>query len=562
MSAMSYSRAELERAMARNEIVPYFQPLVEMQTGRIMGFEALARWQHPRDGLILPKDFILLTEAYGLSRELTFSIMRQVVEAARSLPSDLDYNVNASPLQLRDSSLPRAVEEAVHTGDPSGTFPLNRLTIEITEIAFVHNLGQAANIASEIKELGLRLALDDFGTGYSSLLHLQSLPFDAIKIDQSFVRHMVQQRGSRKIVSAVLGLGHSLGLMTVAEGVEDEEQQRMLESLGCAVGQGWRFGYPMPVEALPEFLANAEKASGLKTSPQAVSSPEAFYAHTGQLSLQHLAHLRAIFAGMPIGLCLLDRRMHITSFNQRLAQMLPNSSGSLLGQSLEEILPHAAYLLRPYLRSAFKGEPVQGIEVPLHQTGSSRQASSGLVSLQPVRDEANEVIGVAASFTDITRRKHLHDALRHSNTFLKTIWNTAPFGIITATRAGGLCNLSGNPEAERILRHRIASPAQNRDAKAWRIFDEQAKPIAWEDTPLMRAIREARSIAAERVLYLRGDDTLTTLQVAAAPLLTASGNILGAVMTVADLESESEKTSDASLAADLAATFWSSGSEC
>ncbi len=555
---MKYSRADLLRALEKDEIVPFFQPLIEMQSGRIVGFEALARWQHPRDGMVVPKDFIPLTEASGLSRDLTFSMLRQVVAIGKRLPDHLHYSVNVSPLQLRDTSLPQTIAAAVRAGDPSGTFPLKRLTIEITESAFVHNLGQAANIAAEIKALGLRLALDDFGTGYSSLLHLQSLPFDVIKVDQSFVRHMVSQRGSRKIVSAVLGLGLSLGLTTVAEGVEDENQERILRWLGCDVGQGWRFGHPMPAAALSEFLDDAPHTSAPDPPPEPTSNgPHPGSSHSASLNL---ADLQSGLSCAPVGLCLLDRTMRLISVNPPLAKMLPSRTEAILGRSIDEVLPQAAFLLRPYILRALKGDPVSGIEIPLHSPGIPHETSIGFVSLQPVRDEANEVVGVAASVTDVTRRKQLHDALRQSNSFLHAIWNTAPLGIVTAMGAANAVTLSGNPGAELILRHPIVPASQDPERKAWRIFDKQAQPIAWLDSPLMRAIEHGRPTPPENLLYLRGDDTLTTLQVTASPIFTAAGKVLGAVMTLIDLENGPDKLHDASLAAGLAINLWTSRS--
>ncbi len=145
---------------------------------------------------------------------------------------------NISPFLLRDLTLPKRIREAAE----AAAFPLNRVVIEITESALVENLEHAQTIARELKAQGCRLALDHFGTGYSSLLHLQSLPFDELKVDRSFVGSMTTRRESRKIVSAVVGLGQSLGMETIAEGVETQDQAEMLLLLGCAMGQGWLFG--------------------------------------------------------------------------------------------------------------------------------------------------------------------------------------------------------------------------------------------------------------------------------------------------------------------------------
>ena len=158
---------------------------------------------------------------------------------------------NLSPLQLRDPALPAMVAGVLaETG-----FPAARLELEVTESALVGDLALARGLLEQIKALGVKLALDDFGTGYSSLRHLQLLPFDKLKVDQSFVGAMTADKESAKIVSAVVGLGHSLGLSVVAEGVETEEVAALLRELGCDVGQGWLFGRPVPAHRIDAMVA-------------------------------------------------------------------------------------------------------------------------------------------------------------------------------------------------------------------------------------------------------------------------------------------------------------------
>jgi EAL domain-containing protein (putative c-di-GMP-specific phosphodiesterase class I) len=188
---------------------------------------------HATKGIIPPDDFILLAERDGWIHELTYQILEKAFRSALPLLSALQLSVNIAPIQLRDRSLAKQFEEVARlTG-----FSLERVMVEITESALTDNLAQARLIAEELKELGCKLTLDDFGTGYSSLRHLQSLPFDELKVDKSFVGSMAQKRDSRKIVAAVVGLGQSLGLTTVAEGVESHEQAEMLLWLGCDIGQ-------------------------------------------------------------------------------------------------------------------------------------------------------------------------------------------------------------------------------------------------------------------------------------------------------------------------------------
>ncbi len=176
--------------------------MIELHTGLVAGFEVLARWRHPQLGLVLPESFISLAEENGLIGLLTRQILRKAFLSAQLLPEPLWLAVNVSPLQLRDLSLPQQIREAAE----KASFPLKRLTIEITESAVAENFQSAHTITRELKESGCRLAMDDFGTGFSNLRQLQTLPFDELKVDRSFVNSMTHTRGSRKIVAAIIGL--------------------------------------------------------------------------------------------------------------------------------------------------------------------------------------------------------------------------------------------------------------------------------------------------------------------------------------------------------------------
>lgn len=238
-------------ALQENQFVPYFQPLVTLRTGQLAGFEVLARWQHPTRGLIPPSCFIAIAERDGWIDELTRQILQKGLTAASFIPDPLTLAFNISPVQLRDRSLPEQIRRIAKTAG----FSLSRLIVEITESALVDDLHGAYVIAAEIKGMGCKLALDDFGIGYSSLHLLQSLPFDTLKVDRSFVSSMVEQRDSRKIVAAVVGLSQSLALTTVGEGIETQEQAEMMLWLGCDFGQGYFYGRPMPAEDLAASLS-------------------------------------------------------------------------------------------------------------------------------------------------------------------------------------------------------------------------------------------------------------------------------------------------------------------
>jgi diguanylate cyclase (GGDEF)-like protein len=248
--------AELRRAIARDELVPHFQPLVELGTGRLVGFEMLARWPHPTRGEVPPAQFVPIAENAGLAGAMTERLLHRACHAAVAWPDHLTLATNISSVQLRDRRLPAMVGVVL----AASGLPARRLEIELTESALVEDFELAREILTALKATGVRLALDDFGTGYSSLRHLQALPLDKLKIDASFVHAMAGSAECCKIVAAVVGLAHSLGLSTVAEGIEDAATAEVLRELGCDLGQGWLFGHAMPAEAVDAMLAATSAA--------------------------------------------------------------------------------------------------------------------------------------------------------------------------------------------------------------------------------------------------------------------------------------------------------------
>jgi PAS domain S-box-containing protein len=404
---MADNETDLRRALISNEIVPYFQPIVELRSGLLTGFEVLARWQHPQRGTIPPDEFIPLAEKAGLNGLLTGTLLRSVFAASSDIPERLTLSVNISLTQLTDHTLARHIRLAAEQAD----FPLNRLILEITENALVGDTEHAYLIANELKEQGSRLALDDFGTGYSSLRHLQALPFDEIKVDASFVRSMTHTRESRKIAAAIIGLGNSLGLVTVAEGVESQTHADMLLWLGCERGQGFLYGRAIPAQELPAFLT----AKAIFKSPSPRSTAEASMPlRLETFPTQRLAQLHAIYDGVPVGLCFLDPNLRYISVNKRLAEMDNLPVANHLGRTVAEALPDWSPKLNPYLQRALAGESIIGIETNHPDPRQLGQTSTFLVSYQPARDEVNEIIGISVSFVDITPRKRAEQALSES----------------------------------------------------------------------------------------------------------------------------------------------------
>ena len=395
---------EAHRALEMGEFFPYFQPLVELRTGQLTGFEVLARWKHADAGMIMPDVFIPLAERDGWIGALTHQIIGKAFTSALSMSSSLQLSVNISPIQLRDHSLPSQIESiSWQTG-----FSLNRVMIEITESALTDNLERARLIAELLKELGCKLALDDFGTGYSSLLHLQSLPFDELKVDRSFVTSMLHQRDSRKIVAAVIGLGQSLGLATVAEGVETQEMAEMLLCLGCDIGQGWLFGKPEPAENLPSALSLPRK--GISTSVAFPWKNPSFGSLRG-LPAQKLAQLQAVYDWAPVGLGFLDRNLRYINLNRELADIGGHSVDEYLGKTVQEMVPGLYPKFEPYILRALNGEPMVGLEVN-HPATDGKIGKTFLASYQPALDESGEVVGVSVAVLDFTARKQAEEGLQ------------------------------------------------------------------------------------------------------------------------------------------------------
>jgi diguanylate cyclase (GGDEF)-like protein len=254
---------DLRRALPAGEIVPYYQPLMDLQANRLIGFEVLARWAHPTKGVLPPSDFITLAEETGLIGDMTYRLLRKACTDAQLWPQHVTLAVNVSPVQLKDRWFPQRVLAILsETG-----FAPGRLEIEITESALATDLDTVRSVLASLQNVGVRVALDDFGTGYSSLYHLRELHFDKIKIDRSFVQSLHENAESPKIEQAIVSLGKSLGMPTTAEGIEDVEKLEHLKQLGCETGQGYLFSVPLPA-ALAATLLHVQPDPEPKPVPE------------------------------------------------------------------------------------------------------------------------------------------------------------------------------------------------------------------------------------------------------------------------------------------------------
>ena len=258
LRAQEMLERDLMRAIDAEDILPHYQPLIDIDTNRIRGFEALARWDHPTRGAIAPDVFIPMAERLSLMPKLTASILRQACRDARHWPDQTRVAVNFPPSAFQNAELTNWILKILS----SEGLPPRRLEIEITEDALLGDVERIRSTLTSLKGFGITISLDDFGTGYSSLNHLREFKFDKVKIDRSFVKAMEAENGdNEKIIDAILGLTKSLGLPTVAEGIESAVVLQQLRSKGCEFGQGYFFAKAVPAEAALEMLKQAEAGS-------------------------------------------------------------------------------------------------------------------------------------------------------------------------------------------------------------------------------------------------------------------------------------------------------------
>ncbi len=251
--------ADLRKALAEDQFVVHYQPMMSMRTGEMTGVEALVRWQHPERGLIPPNDFIPLAEATGLIRPLGLWVLREacrqavawVTEGRTSGGFKLSVNVSARQLQQED-----LLEQVVGVLEETG-MPGSALTLEMTESVLLDKGDETLTTLQALRALGIKLAIDDFGTGYSSLSYLHSFPVDILKIDRSFVERL-STGGDGGLVSTILRLGRTMNLETVAEGVEDPQELLTLRRQGCTTGQGYHFSPPVPPDGIERLLQDRE----------------------------------------------------------------------------------------------------------------------------------------------------------------------------------------------------------------------------------------------------------------------------------------------------------------
>jgi diguanylate cyclase (GGDEF)-like protein len=293
--------AELWTALERDELTVHYQPILDLRTLRIVGFEALARWQHPSRGLVLPMDFIALAE----ESELIIAIGRVILEKAcrqaqlwrRRWPDEnLMMSVNLSPRQFADPDLANGIRHVLRS---TGLEP-HALELEITESSVMDRSETSLGVLQQLRSLGVRIVLDDFGTGYSSLAYLRQLPLDTIKVDRSFVTDLDVRDPNVGIIRAVVSLAHGLGITVVAEGIETDEQARRLRELGCDMGQGYAWAHPAEPIRVGQFVNRRLETKG-RSRASGTEPPRRARRPRGAAALAQVSGARRRTAGAGTG---------------------------------------------------------------------------------------------------------------------------------------------------------------------------------------------------------------------------------------------------------------------
>jgi EAL domain-containing protein (putative c-di-GMP-specific phosphodiesterase class I) len=252
---------QLRRALDRDEMVLYYQPQLDIQSGRVTGAEALMRWQHPDLGLVPPGRFIPIAEETGLIRELGAWAIHEACRQSKAWQDDgldpIRVSVNVSSEQFRDGNLLATVSTALGESGLDST----QLVLELTEGMIMPNPQEAAQMLHEMNEMHVKISVDDFGTGYSALSYLQRFPLSELKIDRSFVQGIPEDQDGAAIVSAIIAMARSLGLRLVAEGVESRAQLEFLRERGCDEFQGFLFSKPVPPDRCALLLADPEDSA-------------------------------------------------------------------------------------------------------------------------------------------------------------------------------------------------------------------------------------------------------------------------------------------------------------
>ncbi len=383
-------------AIAQEQIWPAFQPVVDIRSGKIASFEILARWRDSSVGEISPATFISHLERHGLIDLLSDALVSRACREAAAWPGQFSLAFNISPVQLAHDDFPQRLAKIVaDTG-----FPLNRVELEVTEATLVANEEQAFKILREVNDLGVRIGIDDFGTGYSNLARLESFPFDKLKIDARFIRDLHENTAKRRIVGSVIGLGQSLGITVVAEGIETAAEESILRDFGCDLGQGWLYAKAQP--GRQALLNLEERGCAARYSHPLDASP-----------FQQLHQLATLYDKAPAGLCFLDMNYRHVRCSAQFASIHGMTPCELEGKSIYEILSgEVLHLAEAILTKTASTDAVQTMDYAF-------QGQEFRIICARVLDLAGEIIGFSIVSLDVTEENRLKATLLASERHLR-----------------------------------------------------------------------------------------------------------------------------------------------
>ncbi|MDH0912838.1 EAL domain-containing protein [Rhizobium pusense] len=412
-------RERLVCAIAKGHIWPAFQPIVDIPSGEIVGFEILARWTDPVYGNIPPDDFIPLLEKHCLIDLLSRALVRSACSAAGPWPGSFFLAFNIAPDQLLTDDLP----EWLHNIALETRFPLNRVQIEVTEGSLISNQEQAFATLRQLNSKGISISIDDFGTGYSSLARLEAFPFSKLKIDACFVRNIDQEPGKRRIAAAVIGLGQSLGMSVVAEGIETKAEEEILSHLGCALGQGWLYGRGVPAEEaarMQGLFASKAAATTLDTSP-----------------FQQLHQLETLYEQSPVGLCFLDMQFRHVRANDAFAAMHGLSRRRLEGKAIDE-------LMSGEILARVKSTLLDSLDQPVPPQDYHLNGRDFRIYVEKVVDAGGDVIGFSVVSIDVTEQNQMLERLSLSEQHFRRMTEMS-FVIAWGANAQGVVDYMSPP---------------------------------------------------------------------------------------------------------------------
>ena len=397
---------ELRVALERNEFRLYYQPKVDLETGKIDGVEALIRWEHPEKGLISPINFISITEKTGLIIPMGEWVLRtaclQNREWINAGLSPIVMSVNLSVRQLYQPNIVDVVRQVLIETELSPEY----LELEITE-SMLMDKDQALDAIRGLRQLGVQISLDDFGTGYSSLHYLHEFKIDKIKIDQSFIRNCTSDLNNATIVKMIIAMAHHLKIKVVAEGIETRDELIFLQQNSCHHGQGYLFSRPLPPEELIQFFHPIEKIVPQKGISQEIYSQKMMQEEL-KTTRQELRDVMRQQQGMTFKVIKEDGRFIHTLCDGKLLYQMGLSPEEVVGKELKEFLPvNTAEEKSEYLRRAWEGEEDITYNEELNDIHY-------FASLSPIR-KGGQVVGVIGSCVDITEQKQIEEALKEKN---------------------------------------------------------------------------------------------------------------------------------------------------